>query len=91
MNAPNSLGPSRNSRCTYLLDWRNLENMDAAPQLLQKRNVEVFDHEGGVIAGTTLSLITILSLMLTACCRVLAVWYSPVGRVLPILNRIRRC
>ena len=33
--------------------------MDAAPALLQKRNVEVFDHEGAVVAGISLSLITL--------------------------------
>lgn len=27
--------------------------------LLQKRNVEVFDHEGAVVAGTSLPLISL--------------------------------
>ena len=33
----------------------NFEKMD----VLQRRNVEVFDHEGAVVAGTSLSLISL--------------------------------
>jgi hypothetical protein len=65
--------------------------MDEAHHKLQKRNVEVFDHEGAVVAGTSLSLISsFLPRLAEMFCRVLAIWYSPVGRVLPILERICR-
>ena len=65
--------------------------MDAGQPRLQSRNVEVFNSEGAVIAGTSLSLgYFTASFVLTANFRVLAVWYSPVGRVLQILDHIRR-
>ena len=56
------------------------------PPRLEKRNVQLFDSEGAVIAGTSISLI-IYRFLLTAS-RILAIWHFAVGRVLQILDRI---
>ena len=59
------------------------------PPRLQKRNVEVFNSNGAVIAGTSLSSLHRFCFLETAF-RVLAVWYFPVGRVLQTHDYICR-
>ena len=51
------------------------------PPRLQRRNVEVLDSDCAVIAGTSFISRHLFRLLETVR-RVLAVWYSPVGRVL---------
>ena len=55
---------------------------------LPRRNVEVYDPDSVVIAGMTRQSLRRL-VFLDKACRLLAVWYSPVGRVLQILDHIR--
>ena len=59
------------------------------PRRLQRRNVEVFDSNGAVIAGTFTDG-TLCFCSVDSAVRILAVRHSPVGRVLPIHNRIHR-
>jgi hypothetical protein len=63
--------------------------MDPRPPRLQRRNVEVFDSNGAVIAGTFFPSINFVCRVDIAV-RILAVRHSPVGRVLQIHNRIHR-
>ena len=43
------------------IQLENLEKMDVGPLRLHKHNVEVFDHEGAVVAGAWLSMISFQS------------------------------
>ena len=56
--------------------------MMAEPPRLQKRNVEVFESGGAVVAGKYLRSDGFRPLVTV--CRILAIWYPPVGRVLQI-------
>jgi hypothetical protein len=56
------------------------KKMDPGPPRLQRRNVEVFDSDGAVIAGTSFPSDHIVCGVDIAV-RILAVRHSPVGRV----------
>ena len=62
----------------------------AGPPRLQRRNVEVFNSDGAVIAGTSLSIHHFCPWRFDTRVRILAVRHSPVGRVLQTHNRIHR-
>jgi len=64
--------------------------MDPGPPRLQRRNVEVFDSEGAVTAGTSFPLITLFVALTRDAVRILAVRHCPVGRILQIHSHIHR-
>jgi hypothetical protein len=63
--------------------------MDLVVPRLPRRNVEVYNSEKAVIAGMTRQSPRRL-IFVDKACRLLAVWYFPVGRVLQILDHIHR-
>ena len=61
----------------------------------QRRNVNVFDSDGAIIAGNIRDNLDLPDYLLTRSvddlCRLLAIWHAPMGRVLQILDPIRCC
>jgi len=75
-----------NPTCIYC---KSTMDLDPGIPRLPRRNVEVFDTDSGaVVAGTFFNALR--PARSESICRVLAVWYSPVGWTSQILDKIRR-
>ena len=62
--------------------------MDPGPPRLQRRDAEVFDSDGAVIASISFPSLCFAAVDIAI--RILAVRHSVVGRVLQIHNRVHR-